>query len=243
VEPGRPVEHGQIESIREDIPLMSDAIDEITGGAPQTWIGHSWGGVLMSSTMAYNHGIADRISSLVLFGSKKEIQSRRELPFIMKVGIPWTVVSPVLARWFGYLPAKRLIPGAATDGETLTSLSDCNDWVYNDHWVDPNDGFDYEGEYNKLIERRGGIEHMPPTWHIAGIADSILGRVDDVQKFANKAQQTQKFTLLAKKNGNLEDYDHGSMLTSRKAVDDHFPDVREWCWQHATTKQNVTERK
>ena len=58
---GAIVPHGQFEAIRNDIPLLSDATQELSGQSQQSWIAHSWGGVLMSSALAFDHSLADRV--------------------------------------------------------------------------------------------------------------------------------------------------------------------------------------
>ena len=72
---------------------------------------------------------------------------------------------------------------------------------------------------------------MPPVWHIAAVNDEVLGRPEDVRLFAELTQQTQRYTLLSRANGNRHDYDHASMLTMKDAAEDHFPAVAEWCWE------------
>eukprot|EP00750_Incisomonas_marina_P006218 INCI14373.1.p1 GENE.INCI14373.1~~INCI14373.1.p1 ORF type:complete len:347 (+),score=32.77 INCI14373.1:127-1167(+) len=131
------VPHGQFEAIRNDIPLLSDATQELSGQSQQSWIAHSWGGVLMSSALAFDHSLADRVTSLVCFGTKKDIATR-DLMFYRRVGIVWTYMGPFLAKWlFGYLPMRRVISGAASDDETFFSLRDSNAWLYSSNWVDP----------------------------------------------------------------------------------------------------------
>jgi hypothetical protein len=73
---------------------------------------------------------------------------------------------------------------------------------------------------------------MPPAFHIAAVADEILGRPADVQRFAALTQQTQRYALLSRASGNLHDYDHNSMLIHADAERDHFPEVADWCLRH-----------
>lgn len=52
--------------------------------------------------------------------------------------------------------------------------------------------------------------------------------------------QAVRFTVLSRKNGNLNDYDHINMLTHPCAVKDQFPLVLEWLRQHATEQHEAT---
>ena len=54
------------------------------------------------------------------------------------------------------------------------------------------------------------------------------GNPADIQRWAMEAGQTHKFSQLSIKNGNKEDYDHITMLTSKQCEDDHFPKVEDW---------------
>ena len=81
---------------------------------------------------------------------------------------------------------------------------------------------------------------MPPIWYISAKNDHALGHPRDVHAFMEEAGQKQerRFTVLARENGNLHDYDHINLLTHPDAVNDHFPQVVEWLQSHNNTTRN-----
>lgn len=222
-QPGNSVTHGQKEAIQEDIPAFSAAVESISGQATQSWVAHSWGGVLLSSALAFAE--MTTIDSMVCLGTKKYIGERYSWEYMYKIMYGWNFACKLLIKRHGYLPAARF--GIGMDDETSASHRDCTLWVQNeDNWKDPSDGFDYKAAYEAL-------SHKPPVWHISGINDFVLGNSRDVQRFAELTGQTQKFTILSKANGNSEDYDHNGMIISANAPDDHFGDIANWIKQHS----------
>jgi len=221
------VSHGQVECIRDDLPALVAAVSDLSGRSDgkQHWVTHSWGGVLLSSSLArFGAEIGDRVQSMVCLGTKKYIGERKSWEFFKAIAFGWNLVCPLIAKHHGYLPATKYKFGM--DEETITSLRDCSKWIDAEHtWVDPTDGTDYLAAWNKLSKR-------PATWHIAATNDPFLGNPKDVQRWAQLTGQTQKFTELSKALGNLEDYSHNTMLTSKVAVDDHFPKIFEWIQEH-----------
>ena len=49
-----------------------------------------------------------------------------------------------------------------------------------------------------------------------------------VHRSAEISPSVDRLTVLSRANGNLEDYDHNSMLLSKQAPADHFPALVEW---------------
>ena len=131
----------------------------------------------------------------------------------------WNIIAPRLVKRHGFLNAKKFNIGS--DNETRESLKHSVAWVEKGFWHDPKDGFDYQSAAQKTS--------WPPTWHLTGINDSILGNPIDVKYFINEtANSNAKFTLLSKQNGNLVDYDHIDILTHPKAANDHFVEIASW---------------
>jgi hypothetical protein len=98
--------------------------------------------------------------------------------------------------------------------------------------VGDDDGFDY-GAAVKAVT-------LPPTWHIAAISDHALGHPDDVRRFMESAgDQERRFSILARNNGNLHDYNHINMLTHPDAVRDHFPQVAAWLRSPGTVERST----
>ena len=216
---------GQTESIRDSIPLLARSVQTISGCQHHAWIGHSWGNVLMTSTLAWDPSLVSNVSCMIGMGSKRNIRSRDTWRFYTDIALVWDKFAPFLARIMGYFPSKALKIGA--EDETLDNLLSCSHWIYN-HWTDYKDGFNYAESYNRHIINQ---DPVPPTWHIAADNDYILGNKKDVKLWAEETGQTAKYTLLTKKD-NLADYTHVSMLAGKTCNSDHFPDISDWVWDH-----------
>ncbi|QDF66404.1 alpha/beta hydrolase [Shewanella sp. SNU WT4] len=181
------------------------------------WCAHSWGGVLMASSLVRMTDIAPRVLSLVCFGSKRTIKTQSLKKYLM-VDLLWNRIAPRLARKHGYFDARHWRLGM--DNESQASLLETIDWVAGP-WIGHQDGFDYSEAAKRCT--------WPPAWFFAGARDTVLGNPRDVQDMMAECQLTQaKFTLLAKANGHSADYGHGDMLTSPLAISDHFPVLKDW---------------
>ncbi len=213
--------YGQTEAITEDIPAFINKIIEIRGESKQHWLAHSWGGVLLSSYFARFPQHRHLVSSMVYFASKRRISVFNKERFFY-IDIMWQFVCPILAAIYGYLPAKKFSIGA--DDESKTSLAQSIAWINSKTWID-RDGFNY----GEAIRHSG----LPPIWYLTGINDKCLGHPRDVHDFMRESgDKNAKFTLLAKKEGNLHNYDHINILTHRDCEKDHFPLVSEWLKSH-----------
>jgi hypothetical protein len=182
--------------------------------------------VLLSSFLARFPAYIDLVSSLVYFGSKRTIRARNA-HILLKVKLVWEWLCPLSCLLCGYLPARQL--GIGSDSETVKSFRQSAAWVKEDAWVD-SDGFDY----GRAIQ----AVRLPTIWYLAARNDHALGHPDDVRRFMESAGAQQcSFSVLARHNGNLHDYDHINMLTHPDAVDDHFPLVLQWLRQHANNEE------
>ncbi|GHE84851.1 alpha/beta fold hydrolase [Thalassotalea profundi] len=210
-------EHGQFEAITQDIPLF---IEEVAKRNPKKMhvICHSWGGVLFASTLVRYPEKLTYIASNICFGTKRSVLTSG-IEKTLKVDWLWNRIAPKIAKRKGYIDAKKLKFGA--ESETSLFLQDSIDWVKPNAWLDRNDGFNYQ-EAAKEIQ-------WPPTWHITGIRDKVLGNVKDVQAFIDESNNTTaKLSLLSKQSGNALDYDHIDILTHPSNIEDHFPHVVHW---------------
>ncbi|WP_371373336.1 alpha/beta fold hydrolase [Thalassotalea aquiviva] len=214
-------DHGQFESITKDLPLFIDYVHQLTQ-QPMHVVCHSWGGVLMASVLVRDKNVASKVRSNVCFGTKRQVTVKSFERFV-KLNLVWNRLALSIAKRKGYFDAKKYRIGA--DNETLKSLSHSVAWVNKSHWQDPEDGFDY-------FAAAKGFD-WPPTWHLTGINDTVMGNPIDVKVFIEESKNTQaKFSVLSKQAGNLVDYDHIDILTHKKAERDHFPKISEWLKQH-----------
>ncbi|MEW6981665.1 alpha/beta fold hydrolase [Colwelliaceae bacterium 6471] len=221
--------YGQYEAITRDIPLFIDFIADKTQQKIHL-ISHSWGGVLIASTLSRFPHYLEKVYSNVCFGTKRSVKINNLAKFI-KVKLFWNTFAVRLTQRKGFLNAKKYKLGS--DNETIQSVSHSVAWVKKGHWIDPQDDYDYFASA-QLIK-------WPPTWHLTGVKDNVLGQAGDVLNFIEETANDQaKFTLLAIKNGNLVDYDHIDILTHPKAVIDHFPEIA--CWLKEVQKKLLNSR-
>lgn len=210
--------HGQLESICEDIPAYAELIRSRRGDVPQFWMAHSWGGVLMLSTLARFEKYRGLVRALAFFGAKRSIHVSGREKFL-KIDLFWNFFARLIAWFWGYLPAREW--GLGADNESRLSLSESVAWVKSGPWVDPRDGFNYGTE----IKKAG----LPPMLFLAGAKDDALGHPEDVRDLiAECGTQEVEFWLLSKLRGNRHDYGHIDMLTHPDAVADHFSDLLLW---------------
>lgn len=212
------VDPGQGKVIREQLPLTQQFIARRHPGAPGVhWCGHSWGGVLMASSLVRYPQLAAGVRSLLTFGSKRTIRVSSFKKWAM-VDMFWNRLAPAIAKHKGFLPADALKLGMDNEGQA--SLNESIDWVRGD-WIDHDDGFDY----SKAAKAHG----IPPAWFIAGARDTVLGNPSDVKDMmAECCAADARFTLLSRANGYRHDYDHAGMLTHMDAPSDHFGAVADW---------------
>ncbi|QBF82192.1 alpha/beta fold hydrolase [Shewanella maritima] len=213
---------GQSDVIKEQLPLAQAFILKRHPLEQKVhWCAHSWGGVLMASCIVRFEHIQQSVLSLLTFGTKRTIKVQNWRKWLM-VDLVWNRLAPAYAKKTGFLNAQKLKMGM--DNETRASLSNTIDWVRGD-WIDTDDGFDY---------RQAAVDvNWPKTWFIAAKKDRVLGNPSDVQDMlAECGLNEAKYTLLAKRNGYLDDYDHASMLTAPHAIDDHFVQIRQWYLAH-----------
>ncbi|MCP1727768.1 putative alpha/beta hydrolase [Natronospira proteinivora] len=210
--------YSQTDSIRHEIPAAMDYLANQRPGVAQHWLAHSWGGVMMTATLARYPERIPRVASLCFFGSKRRVRVWN-WQRLLYVDLIWCWLSSLITRLVGYLPARRLKFGS--DDESRLSHAQGKAWVRQTRWVDPEDGFDYHRALSELT--------LPPALYLAGAADPALGHPEDVKRLmAESGQGEQHFRLLARAHGNQKDYGHIDMLTAPSAAEDHFPEVAGW---------------
>ncbi|MBT1062930.1 alpha/beta fold hydrolase [Bowmanella sp. Y26] len=214
---GRGDEHTQWHYLNEDLPHAMQWVGKQHQGKFST-VAHSWGGVLMMACLLRHPHLINQVERQVFFGSKRSIRVHNPERWF-KVDLVWGLVSPLVAGFHGYLPAKKL--GLGADNETFANWRDVTKWVRQRRWIDASDGFDYQAAAKTL--------RLPATWFITGQKDYSLGHVRDMRRFmAELGMADAPQALLGKQNGNLHDYDHINILTHAACQDDHFPKVSHW---------------
>lgn len=212
--------HGYYECINEDIPATIAYVLGLTGRKMHV-VCHSWGGVLFNSSYVRHPEIRDKVVSNICFGTKRQV-TVWNIERVLKVSIFWHRLAPFLAKRFGYIDALKY--GIGADSETYHSIAQSSTWVKPSPWRDPVDDFDYSANSKGL--------QWPPTWHLTGVNDAVLGHTQDVKLFIEETNPQAKFSELSKANGNSVDYDHINILTDKAAQTDHFPELVRWLHQH-----------
>lgn len=227
------VTHGQIGAIRDDLPTLAAAVSTLSKRPDkrQSWVAHSWGGVLLASAYARcEPATRPHVDSMVCFGTKRHISQRCSLQYAGMIGFGWNLWCPLVAKVCGYLPGSAVQrAGIGMDGETAESLRECRAWVNSPvEWVDPVDGFNYGAAW-----RAQRTPPPPPTWHLSGSEDAVLGHPKDVQLWAEQTPSPgSRLTELA-------GYGHNDMVTGRKCDAEHFPGVSSWMHQHAVAPERT----
>ena len=214
----RHTDQSQTGLIREEIPEYFGFVKQRNPGLPVFTGAHSWGGVLLLSWLAWS-GIPAELKGMFFFGTKRRIRVKNWRK-LLAVDLMWTAVGELATRIKGYFPAKPL--GMGSENEPATLYRQTRNWVYEDEWKDPEDGFDYRRKLQGLS--------LPPMLHFAGVKDHYLGNPRDVKLLSDEvgSQDRTDIIVLGRHFGNLHDYAHINMLTHRDAPEDHFPILLRW---------------
>ncbi|MBV8466635.1 MAG: alpha/beta fold hydrolase [Burkholderiales bacterium] len=215
----RGARHGQTETIVDDIPLVLGDIARRRGDDVAVHcVGHSWGGVLISSTLARHPAWAKRVASCAYLATKRRI-GVWNLRRIGTIELFWSSLASAMCLVFGYLPALRF--GIGADDESVKSLRQSQLWVRSRRWRDSDDGFDYAAAL-----ANGGL---PPTLYLAGSKDPVLGHPEDVARFIQESgPHRHHLQLLGTVAGLSREYGHVDMLTHAAAESEVYPFVEAW---------------
>lgn len=204
---------GQFECITEDMAVIFQYIYDLVK-QPFHIMGHSWGGVMIASYLLRYKSEIQKVQSITFWGTKKQISVSGWKKWYA-INLMWNNISRIFCLIYGYLPATVL--GFGADNESNLFHKQCTKWVNSYDWFDE-DGLNYNDLTIDTV--------WPPILSIAAINDLYLGNPVDCKKFLQQMKaDNANFMILSKANGNLEDYDHINMLTSNKAIYDHFPKV------------------
>ncbi|GAA5217360.1 alpha/beta fold hydrolase [Corallincola platygyrae] len=225
----RGADHGQWESVVEDIPALHKFVyDRHPEGVH--WVSHSWGGTLTCASLVRFPELRPQVLSQTLFGVKRRITVRSP-EYYFKMGVVWQGLAPLTCKLLGYFPAKPMKIGA--DNEPWGAIWQVTQWTKQLHWRCPLDGFDYadalQSQQASLASDPDSKYQLPRALFLAGQNDRVLGHPTDVQGFADElAGVQQQVTILSRQNGFKNDYGHIDMLVHRDAEQDHFTHVAEW---------------
>ena len=214
-----------MECILTDIPFALQSARDVSGVEKLSVVCHSWGGVLLASTLARLPELSECIDCIIYLGTKRSVEVINP-ETLFKVFLMWNRLSFLSTRVLGYLPARFLRFGS--DDETRLSHAESVAWVRaGSLWKDPRDGFDYPVALRE--------QPLPPVFSVTGASDAALGHPKDCARFLNEVEAVSKrFLIIGKEAGFLNDYGHIDLLTHPDAVIDHFPVLIEFLELHTT---------
>ena len=203
--------------ITQDIPALVNKVVAKRGPTPQIWIGHGWGGLLLSACYARGRDTLPPVARLVQFGVRRRL-TRRPLPQWFVLQVMWAGCSRLLARLNGYWPAPSL--GLGRCDEATGMLRDALVWQRSADWRDPVDEFDYAAALQG---------QAPPSIYIASSGDRRHATVDQVRHFMQTlGPHDSRLLILGRAAGSLHNYDHFAMLGHADCDQDHFPLLLQW---------------
>ena len=210
--------YGVHQAITEDIPAVIKAIIKKHPDTAQRWIGHGWGGVLLSSYLArYGESLCE-VVSMVQLGSRRRSGALGAPKKAVLNGL-WRRLGKSMVWVNGYLPAKKLRLGNCNEAAQL--YRDYLYWSDAEQWIDPKDNFDY----GKALKR----QHLPPTLYIASTGDTFYGRPEDVRYYAlESGRHNGRLLRTDFRSGSLHNYSHLDLLEHPAASGELFPVVCDW---------------
>lgn len=183
---------------------------------PQTWISHSWGGVLINCACFRFEKMLNGIEKIVHFGVKRSISVKSFKKFL-QIDLGFKKVMKLESLLLGYVSSRFF----GVDSEALDYHKNQLVWINPSRFVDPVDHFDYSYKANSV--------NLPKSIYLIGGNDLVLGNKIDVLNFMKECGQekSQKW-ILSKNNGFKHNYGHNNMLTHPDSKDDIFRPLLDW---------------
>lgn len=208
---------GSHELITEDIPALLACVAEQRGNAPQLWVGHGWGGVLLSAYYARFGERAARVEKMIQFGVRRQCPATRFRSQWLS-GLIYSL-APLLIKAAGLFPLKRL--GIGSSDQSAGCFNDYRQWSESADWLDLKDGFSYA--------QAAANRPWPASIYIASKTDTVLGHPQDVRRFISSlGEHDSRLLLLSRRDGNKRNYNHNELVSHRDGDSDYFPTLLQW---------------
>lgn len=194
-----------------DVPAVNDFVIEKTGIKP-IWLGHSLGGVLISTAVASGALEEDRVAAIALLGT--QVVRRRwflQIPFIVSFAKLWFKFKPEL-------DGRKLNIGP--ENEPSGIAKEYLSW------------FGLFGSWSLASDKTP----LLPKWQNLDIPMlAMVGKNDqsDPAKYCrifydHCGSQNKSFQLLAAEEGWSRDYGHVDMVVSKEAAMEVWPKLTTW---------------
>lgn len=205
-----------IKYAKYDLPAVADFIKEQTRQIPH-WIGHSLGGVTISTAIASGDLQSDQIDSLALFGAQVS-----KYPTILRVPFVRLIARALLA-----IRKKNIASPKGPEQEPVGVAKEFIRWS----------GFfsGWRPQKGKSFWKTLSPKTIPL---IAFGAQKDSGDpAKYCKKLAEAISENAEYHLLSKKNGYSRDYGHVNMIVSKEAENEVWPKLITWLQK--LTKEGV----
>jgi pimeloyl-ACP methyl ester carboxylesterase len=204
---------GLHELITQDIPAHLRKIAKLRPGAPQFWIGHGLGSLLLSACYSRLDLLPAPVLGFVHFAPQRRCEFSSMLKTLRYM------------QWQGGLGLCSLLYGrSGLPGKPVESRDvshQWQQWLTQPQWLDSTDNTDYV----RLLRARG----LPPSLYFAVQGNALWGGVDDARLWMKElGRHDARLIGLGKAVGNLRNYNATSMLTHVDACEDHFVQLHHW---------------
>jgi pimeloyl-ACP methyl ester carboxylesterase len=194
-----------------DVPAINQFVIEKTGLKP-VWLGHSLGGVLISTAIAAGGLPEIEVAAIALLGT--QVVRRRwylQIPFVTSIGKLWFSLNPEMDGRKLKIGPENEPAGIAK--EYLRWLGFLGRWRLRENKT-------------PLLAKWQGVDI--PVLAMVG-KDDISDPAKYCQRFFELCGSDEKvFKLLAKEEGFSRDYGHVDMVVSKDAAKEVWPELTGW---------------
>ena len=194
-----------------DVPAINDFIIEQTGMKP-VWLGHSLGGVLISTAIAAGTLPQSNVAGIALLGT--QVMRRRwflRIPFVTSLGKLWFTLNPEM-------DGRKLKIGPENEPSGVAK-----EYL---RWLGLFGQWSFKNDKTPLLS----------NWQTVDIPVlAMVGKNDqsDPAKYCRRfydacGSSNKEFKLLSKADGFRQDYGHVDMLVSKEAAKEVWPEILSW---------------
>ncbi len=215
---------GVEQALTEDLPQLLEAMNKRANSGGQVWIGQGFGSLLLTSYLARNPRVLERVLGLVHFSPFRESQPAGRLKHLW---INWLHLRGVrlLSRILGFVPAVKLKLGRCN--ESLDYYEDALRWL-DTPWTSAK-GFDYAAAVQTL--------DWPPSLYFASLYQSWRASDADARAFMfDLGAHNGRLIKLGKRVGNQQNYRRSQLCLDEAAEQDYFPLLLDWLAELPLTK-------